>query len=142
MRPVPRHEEEEKDDAGISTKLTLLRDPWSFKKKLKASDVDGSSRLLLAASFVHDHVLKEKGEEMVGQVKSRAGKKVPVWDTDTSSKHQLTFGYWESTNGYVLKGSWKPQFVIRRRLVVGDEIGMLWGEREQMFYFKVLHKVA
>ncbi|XP_039169455.1 B3 domain-containing protein At2g33720-like [Eucalyptus grandis] len=143
-RPVRRHEEEEKDDAGISTKLTLLNDPWLFKKKLKASDVDHSSRLLLAGSFVHDHVLKEKGEEMVGLVKSRTGIEVPVWDADTSSEHQLVFGYWESTKGYVLKGGWIPQFVERRGLVVGDEIGMFWNERERerMFYFKVLHKVA
>ncbi|KAK3430391.1 hypothetical protein EUGRSUZ_E01944 [Eucalyptus grandis] len=139
-RPVLRHEEEEKDDAGISTKLTLLHDPWDFKKVLETSDVDHSSRLLLTKGFVESRVLKEKGEEMVGLVKSRAGMEVPVWDADTSTEHPLVFGYWKSTKGYVLKGGWIPEFVERRGLVVGDKIGMFWDER--MFYFKVLRKVA
>ncbi|XP_039169446.1 uncharacterized protein LOC108957136 [Eucalyptus grandis] len=138
-RPVPRHKEEKKDDAGISTKLTLRHDPCNYKKVLTTSDVGGLSRLLLSGGFVEDRVVGTPGMEMV---KSPTGMEVPVWDADDGSKHWLVLGHWPSSNAYVLKGHWNEQFVKRLGLVAGDEIGLLWDPYSRRFFFKVLHKVA
>ncbi|XP_039158591.1 gibberellin 2-beta-dioxygenase 7-like [Eucalyptus grandis] len=138
--PVPRHEEEEKHYADISTDLVLYENPWKIRKKLTESDLGHLSRLLLPRGCVKTHVLRWMGEEMVGQVESKDGMEVVVRDADTGDEHRLVFRYWASSRSYLLNGDWNKLFAKGRGLKVGDEIGMYWDTVSCNFHFAVLRK--
>ncbi|KAI6706205.1 hypothetical protein NL676_009167 [Syzygium grande] len=134
-------EGEEMNRAGVDTVLRLREDPCKIRKVLTASDVDHSSRLLLQKGCVETHVLPWMREEMVRRVKSRDGMEVAMWDEDTRSEHRLMFCY-RALRSYELNRGWKMLFVNRRRLEVGDEIGMYWNTVNDKFHFTVLRRVA
>jgi hypothetical protein len=61
-----------------------------------------------------------------------------VWDIDTNSFHSLVFTIRPSNNSHVFKDTWVKDFVIRRNLQIGDEIGILWDQYNQHFVFSVI----
>ncbi|KAK3430401.1 hypothetical protein EUGRSUZ_E02134 [Eucalyptus grandis] len=79
-------------------------------------------------------------EERARRVKSSEGANVVVWDADTRSEHRLVFAYWGLSGSYVLKGCWTKEFVQRRGLAEGDEIGIHWDPIVSKFDFSFLHK--
>ncbi|XP_048131553.1 B3 domain-containing protein At2g33720-like [Rhodamnia argentea] len=133
-------EEEEERCSGVSTELTLLYDPYKIKKKLAKGDLGHLSRLLIPRPGVLRHVLPSMSKERVERVKSEKGDKVVVWDPDTRSEHRLVFIYWKSSKSYVLKGGWKKEFVERKGLADGDEIGIYWDPIASSFVFGLLCK--
>ncbi|KAK9279459.1 hypothetical protein L1049_013138 [Liquidambar formosana] len=117
--------------------------PWAIRKQLTASDVNGSSRLLLPTESVEDHVLTYFDQLRIAEIESKRGARVVVRDVDTNSEHHLTFKRWPSTNSYVLINNWKHDFVRRKNLRQGDEILLLWNRSESAFYFSaLLHHAA
>ncbi|KAL3739252.1 hypothetical protein ACJRO7_020626 [Eucalyptus globulus] len=124
----------------VCTELTLLFDPYKIKKKLTQSDLGHLSRLLIRREFVKSHFLRWMNEETVRQVESGKGADVIVRDTDTCSEHRLVFVFWASSGCYVLKGGWIKEFVKRRGLVAGDEVGIYWDPFASKFHFSVLRK--
>ena len=52
------------------------------------------------------------------------GTTIKVWDVDTLSMHHLVLKRWASFRNYVLIGTWNQEFVKRRELKKGDEIGL------------------
>jgi hypothetical protein len=125
---------------GVSKTLRLCdQDPWKIKKKVTESDLGHLSRLLVRASLVKKHVLPFLGSDCGREVESK-GIQVRVWDNDTKSKHHLVFKHWRTSKSYVFIGMWNQDFVIRRELKQGDEIGLYWDSNNFMFHFSVLQR--
>ncbi|KAF8028664.1 hypothetical protein BT93_E1342 [Corymbia citriodora subsp. variegata] len=133
-------EVEEERRGGVSTELALCFDPYKIKKTLKKSDLGRLSRLLIPRACATTHVLPSMDEERVRRVKSSKGAEVGVWDVDTRTEHGLVFAYWASSGSYILKGCWMKEFVQRRGLADGDEIGIYWDPTASKFHFSLLHK--
>ncbi|GAB4833832.1 hypothetical protein Ancab_032079 [Ancistrocladus abbreviatus] len=118
-----------------------LNDQWKIKKKLTSSDLNHLSRLLIRKKEVGSYILPELGKEAKVQVHSKNGLTVMAWDCDTETEHQLNFQYWKSSKSFVLKGGWS-EFVKRRGLTTGDEIGMFWDRLNRRFSFSVLTRAG
>ncbi|KAF8023100.1 hypothetical protein BT93_F0561 [Corymbia citriodora subsp. variegata] len=129
------------DTEEVSTELALLFDPYKIKKKLTQSDLGHHSRLMIGRDFVMSHVLRWMSEETVRQVESGKGAEVIVRDVDTCSEHRLVFVFWASSRSFVLNGGWIKEFVKRRELEVGDEVGIYWDPTASKFHFSLLHMV-
>ncbi|GMY13310.1 putative B3 domain-containing protein At1g78640 [Fagus crenata] len=138
---------------GVSLELKLGIDPWVIKKRIKTSDIGDMSRLLLPADLVKKHILPlwntERIEKIMGIFcqlieKIKDGVQVGVWDCDTKSEHQLLFQQWAISGScyYVLIGKpWVTEFVKRRGLKKGDEIGLYWDQSNSRFNFSILKRV-
>ena len=123
-----------------SLKLRLYDDPWKIKKVLKKSDIGGSTRLLLPMEAVEEMILSVLGADARVKVASEGGIPVNFWDVNTESQHQLILKQWYSVESYVLIGSWNREFVKRRSLEIGDEIGLHWDPYKRRFNFSVLKR--
>ncbi|XVF18113.1 hypothetical protein REPUB_Repub10bG0184000 [Reevesia pubescens] len=131
-------EKDEKSEA-VSTELRLGHDPWLIKKKLFASDLGNNARLLLASRFVETHVFKFWNNNQLGKIKE--GLPVSVWDCDTETQHELVFKRWNNGANVLIK-TWVKDFVKRRELKMGDEIGLQWDKSNSRFKFSVLNRAA
>ncbi|KAK2653928.1 hypothetical protein Ddye_013784 [Dipteronia dyeriana] len=134
-------EEEEERRRGVTTWLQLYSDPWKIKKKLRMSDLGGLSRFLIHANLVDNHVkpfMVKAG--LFDQVETMDGLRVFVWDVETESEHKMVFKKWNSSGSFILIGSWCPEFVHRRSLKEGDEVGFLWDPYSSRFLFRVLSR--
>jgi len=125
---------------GVSTTLKLYDDPWKIKKTLTDSDLGILSRLLLAADLVKKQILPMLGADHARAAETEEGTPVRVWDMDTKSMHQLLLKRWSSSKSYVLIGKWNQDFVRRRDLKKGDEIGFHWDPYNCIFNFCVLKR--
>ncbi|KAG4982747.1 hypothetical protein AAZX31_10G098800 [Glycine max] len=108
---------------------------WKIKKVLKESDVGSMSRLILTREMAEKFVLPVLGDD-ADQIDS--GVSVQIWDADTNSMHSLVFKRWVSSRSYVFIGNWIKDFVARRGLRKGDEIGFQWNPFKNGFEFSVL----
>ncbi|KAK4429891.1 hypothetical protein Salat_1289800 [Sesamum alatum] len=115
--------------------LPVAEDCWKMKKVLTLSDVDGSSKLLLAKVLVQKHILPhvmcnpEEGE----------GVEINVWDVDTASEHMLVLKFWTSSKCFVFVKNWANDFV-RRDLEEKDQIGLRWDDENSCLEFTLLKK--
>ncbi|KAG4996701.1 hypothetical protein JHK85_028140 [Glycine max] len=64
-----------------------------------------------------------------------SGVSVQIWDVDTNSMHSLVFKRWVPSRSYVFIGNWIKDFVARRGLRKGDEIGFQWNPFKNSFDF-------
>jgi hypothetical protein len=121
---------------GYSTNLMLYDDPWKIKKVLELSDVNRLCRLLLDKKLVEDLVLLvlDAANNDADLVK---GIQVKIWDIDTNSMHFLKLKQW-ACGSYVFNDGWIQDFVARRNLQKGDEIGLHWDQYNRHFNFSVL----
>lgn len=122
---------------SLDLKLGLV-DPWVIRKKIETSDIGHLARLLLAAECVKKHIFTLWDGERIEKMKNE-GVPVAVWDCDTMSEHQLVFKQWRS-GSYVLIRKWNDEFVKRRVLKKGDEIGLYWDPNNSRFSFSVLKR--
>lgn len=125
---------------GVSTTLRLYDDPWKIKKMLTASDLGILSRLLLSADLVKKQILPVLGADQARATDTEEGSQVKIWDMDTKSMHQLVLKRWSSSKSYVLIGKWNQDFVRRRELKKGDEVGFQWNPYNYAFNFCVLKR--
>ncbi|KAJ6706468.1 TRANSCRIPTION FACTOR B3-DOMAIN FAMILY-RELATED [Salix purpurea] len=137
----------EERSRGVSTEISLYHhDPFKIKKKMKPSDLGNLCRLLVSADLVEKHILPFLNEDQTKQVEipnhKRNGLKVWVRDIDTASMHQMVFKRWSSSKSYIFNDGWTKQFVRRRSLVEGDEIGLYWDSDQSMLHFSVLCSAA
>ena len=123
----------------VSTELRLGHDPWSIKKQLSESDIGNMSRLMLASECVESHVFPFWNDDQLAKIKE--GLEVFVWDCDTKTEHELVFKQWNKGANVLIK-NWVKDFVKRRELKLGDEIGLYWDTRNSTFKFTVLHRAA
>ena len=132
---------ERKRSWGYSTDLMLYDDPWKIKKVLQESDLGGMSRLLLPKGLAEDLVLPVLGADAQRNAENERGIEVSIWDVDTKSMHGLVFKRWGSSRCYVFIGNWVKDFVNRRSLKRGDEIGLHWNPFNSHFNFSVLKNI-
>ncbi|XP_010255654.1 PREDICTED: B3 domain-containing protein At2g33720-like [Nelumbo nucifera] len=131
---------QENEPPGISTALTLHEDRYVIRKKLKVSDVNGLSRLLLGTNLVQRFILPFLGAGEVERAENGEGTRVVIKDVETNTNHELTFKKWSTSNSYVLVDNWNAQFVKRRDLQARDEIGMYWDPYYDCFLFAVIKR--
>ncbi|XP_031102671.1 putative B3 domain-containing protein At1g78640 [Ipomoea triloba] len=105
-----------------------------IKKRLSKSDVNSSSRLLLAKEDVNKYVLTWMDEERCAACESREGLRVKMWDLDTGSEHELSLKKWQ-TGSFLFTSNWSKEFVRRRNLQEGDCIGLRWDVENLGFFF-------
>ncbi|XP_039169450.1 putative B3 domain-containing protein At1g78640 [Eucalyptus grandis] len=132
-------EAEEERCGDVSTELVLRYDPYKIKKTLKKSDLGHLSRLLIPRAGVAAYVLPCMDEERASRVKSSEGAEVVVWDEDTL---RAPTGVCLLGIVRVLRpeGCWMKEFVQRRGLAEGNEIGICWDPIASKFDFSLLHK--
>ncbi|KAL4603818.1 hypothetical protein ACB092_10G151000 [Castanea dentata] len=122
-----------------SMMLSTTVSPWTIMKTLKASDIGSLSRLLVQQSLVRHHILPFFGTDSVAKIES-TGLSVTVFDQDSQSEYELVFKKWPSSKSYVFIGKWHEHFVARRKLKVGDIIGLYWDTCHSKFNFCVLQR--
>ncbi|XP_027336989.1 putative B3 domain-containing protein At1g78640 [Abrus precatorius] len=109
-------------------------DPWKIKKVLKESDLGNMSRLMLGKDLAEKFVLPVLGDA----AEIEKGVSVKIWDVDTYTMHSLVFKKWVSSRCYIFMGKWVQDFVKRRGLKKGDELGFYWDPYNSHFNFSVL----
>jgi len=117
-----------------STEFMLYDDPWKIKKVLTQTDLGQNDRLLLNKELANDLVVSVLGAKAAQD----KGVNVKLWDIDTNSLHSLVFKIRPSNQSPVFKETWIRDFVLRRGLKKGDEIGMHLDLYKQQFDFSVL----
>ncbi|KAK7270726.1 hypothetical protein RJT34_26099 [Clitoria ternatea] len=135
-----RRKDNKNENEEVSTTLKLYDDPWKIKKTLTGSDLGTLSRLLLTIDLVRKQMLPMLGVDHARNAETREGASVRVWDMDAKSMHQLVLKRWPSAKSYVLLGNWNQDFVRRRDLKKGDEIGFHWDPYNHAFNFSVLQR--
>ncbi|XVE87502.1 hypothetical protein DITRI_Ditri18aG0122900 [Diplodiscus trichospermus] len=136
MRTKVQREEIRHD--AVDTELRLgPADPWCIRKQLFASDLGNNSRLLLPLELVESHVFPHWNNDQLGRITQ--GVPVSVWDCNTNTRHDMVFQQWNK-GANVLKANWVKEFVKRRELKVGDEIGLYWDIDNSRFIFSVLKR--
>lgn len=124
---------------NVEPRLGQRPELFQVKKVLQTSDIDGSSRLLLPKVQVEEHILPHVAMENRGAVDGD-GLEIGVWDLDTNTRHMLVLKRWKSSRGYVLTRNWTSDFVRRRSLTNGDQVGLRWDpERSRMEFAMLEH---
>ncbi|KAH1048312.1 hypothetical protein J1N35_039096 [Gossypium stocksii] len=121
----------------IPTEVRHHDDPWCIKKKLYTSDLGNMSRLILPSELVESHILSHWHTDQLAQIEE--GLPVLVWDCDTHTEHEMKFKRWKNGANVLIK-NWITQFVKRRELKQGDEIGICWDIANSRFKFSVLNR--
>ena len=117
------------------------KDPWEIKKILQGSDIGHMSCLLVHTHLVKYNILPYFDTEWVRKIETK-GVKFTVWDEDTRTRHQLVLMQWPRSKSYIFKTMWRRDFVRRRGLKTGDEIGFYWDSQNSMFHFSVLKRAG
>ena len=133
--------EKEESHRGASMDWKLgFEDTWVIRKRIEASNTNGQwVSLFLETDLVKKHVLTNCKQNYIEDFITKYGVQVVVWDFDTKSEHQLIFK--QRTNGSnVFIEDWTKEFVIRRELKVGDEIGLFWDQSNSRFNFSILKR--
>jgi hypothetical protein len=120
-------------------------DQWEMKKVLEKSDVClHLSRLLLkkdvAQQFIIPVLMLGGGGGAEQAAQSKDGIQVQVRDVDTDSLHTLVFKIWSSAKSHIFSKRWVKDFVLRRDLKKGDQIGFRWDQENRRFDFTVLRR--
>ncbi|KAM7491397.1 hypothetical protein LguiA_034318 [Lonicera macranthoides] len=123
----------------LELRLGQEADLKNYTKVLTQSDVDGSSRLLLEREWVEGEVLPGMTQTRAERCRSRDGVMFEFEDVNTNTKHPLVLKKWAS-NSFVLTTNWNRDFVNRRTLEEGDEIGLSWDAQYSKFYFSLRRK--
>lgn len=108
-------------------------EPWKIKKVLQ--DFDLTLRLLVAPSLARNFMLPVLNAT---DYEIEKGIDLEIWDVDTDTKHSLFFT--KKSNAYILVNNWINDFVCRRCLHKGDEIGLRWNPTRNCFDFSVLRR--
>ncbi|KAH9716132.1 B3 domain-containing protein [Citrus sinensis] len=122
-------EEEHKSRIGVSTKLNLFTYPWKINKILTSSDLRHLTRLLAQTRLADRYVMPFLDEASRDEV--------IVNPEGLGSACGIK---WATSKSYVLINHWTKDFVRRRELAAGDEIGMCWDSFYSRFNFSVLKR--
>ncbi|KAK4259495.1 hypothetical protein QN277_005820 [Acacia crassicarpa] len=129
---------------GCKTGLSLYDDPWKIKKVLTDTDVQSHhNRLLLPSDSVQGLVCPVLTDVEKSKLDSGEGTEIKFCDVDNNmSVHSLVLKKWESSGSFVLIGNWTGDFVKRRELKKGDQIGLQWDKYYHRFNFTVLRSFS
>lgn len=135
--------EKEERHGGVSLKLKLgFDDPWVMRKRIEANYTNEQwFSLFLETIYARKRILTACEQKRIEDAIIRYGLEIPVvvWDFDTKSKHQVLIK--QRTNGStVILEDWINEFVLRRGIKGGDEIGLFWEESNLRFNFSILKR--
>ncbi|XP_022774156.1 B3 domain-containing protein At2g33720-like [Durio zibethinus] len=97
------------------------------------------SRLLLASKVAESHNFPFWNADQL--TKTKEGLPVFVWDCDTKTEHEMVFRQWNKGANVLIK-NWVMDFVKRRELKLGDEIGLYGDSCSSRFKCSVLNRAA
>lgn len=144
LRNISKEDRDIEIANNVSTELTLSIKPdiWEIKKPLTTSDVGSQTRLIIPKESVIEHILKYFTKEEIRMVEDEdnPGLRINVFDSDSKTTHQLCFKRWKSTGSYVLNNNWNKDFVLRKNLRAGDNIGLFWNPYASRLHFCVLSR--
>ncbi|XXG86178.1 hypothetical protein AAC387_Pa11g1121 [Persea americana] len=113
---------------------------WHIVKTLTTSDIGHLCRLLLN----QDHIatlFSHWNQVEVQSISEHQKVQVLIKDADSGfTEHRVVICRWPSNGMYVMQSGWRPEFVVRRGLKAGDEIGLSWNSEESCFLFSVLRR--
>lgn len=135
--------EKEERQGGVSLELKLgYDDPWVMRKRIKADYTNEQwFSLFLETTYVGKRILTACEQKRIEDAIIKHGLEIPVvvWDFDTKSEHLLLMK--QRTNGSnVIMEDWINEFVLRRGIKEGDEIGLFWDESNLRFNFSILKR--
>ncbi|XP_010527144.1 PREDICTED: B3 domain-containing protein At4g02870 [Tarenaya hassleriana] len=118
--------------------------PWKIKKTLTREELSTKGQCVrLQDSDVKNFILNNWSEMIVKRAEID-DIRITVDDLDTGSEHESSFRYYKPhpkhKGGYFLQGLWKYNFVERRSLSAGDEIGLFCDPRTKKLCFSVLKR--
>ncbi|CAN0901317.1 B3 domain-containing protein At4g02870 [Linum grandiflorum] len=147
-RRYSREDEEREKAKGVSTKLKLYEDPWTIRKKLKSVEVrteePQGGALLIDSTTAKEHIMPVLTREDKEKLVKNVSVDVRLWDVDTRSAHGLSLVrrkvQLRSKVHHVVGfgGRWNQDFVKRRRLKEGDEVGLCWDHNASRFNFRLI----
>ncbi|EXC62368.1 hypothetical protein L484_000028 [Morus notabilis] len=114
---------------------------WKIRKVLAEPDV-ALNRMFKFTRAEAEHVLCSIGSDKVEKAREGEDLRVKMVDLDTGSQHELSFRKVRRGSVFGFKLGWVTHFVVRRRLKVGDQIGMYVDPSSSMFYFCVLSRAS
>lgn len=112
---------------------------WKIRKVLAEPDV-ALNRMFKFTREEAEHVLCSIGSDKVEKAKEGEDVRVKMVDLDTGTRHELSFRKVRCGSVFGFKLGWVTHFVVRRRLKVGDEIGMYVDPSSCVFYFCLLSR--
>lgn len=112
---------------------------WKIRKILIEPDV-ALDRMFKFTKTEADHIFCNMGSDRVYKAKEGEDVRVQMVDLDTGTEHELSFRKVRSGHVFGFKLGWVTHFVVRRRLKVGDEIGIFVDQTCSKFYFSVLSR--
>ncbi|KAL4599563.1 hypothetical protein ACB092_11G135500 [Castanea dentata] len=135
--------EKEERHGGVSLKLKLgFDDPWVMRKRIEANYSNEQwFSLFMETIYAGTRILTACEQKRIEYKIIRYGLEIPVVvsDFDTKSEHQLLIK--QRTNGStVILEDWINEFVLRRGIKEGDEIGLFWEESNLRFNFSILKR--
>ncbi|PON77103.1 DNA-binding pseudobarrel domain containing protein [Trema orientale] len=143
MSKRTRNDSNEQSNNAPMKEIRPRNDPsqWKIRKVLGEPDV-ALDRMFKFTRPEAEHVLCSIGNERVAKAKEGGDVRVKMVDLDTGTQHELSFRKVRCGNVFGFKLGWLTHFVVRRRLKVGDEIGMYVDPNSSVFYFSVLSSAS
>ncbi|XP_074263939.1 uncharacterized protein LOC141586548 [Silene latifolia] len=115
---------------------------WTVRKVLTASDCNAQHRLLIKKELMTSCIIPQLDEASRLLIDTPDGLRVTVFDVDMGVELKLTLKKWPSSQVCGLMNNWKRDFVNRRGLIPGDEVGIYWDKSNNRFLFSVLCKLT
>ncbi|XP_021908864.1 uncharacterized protein LOC110822912 [Carica papaya] len=114
---------------------------WTIRKLLTETDCsNGRKYIILEKTIVDEHILPYWSVATVERSRIE-DVKIMMEDVDTNTQHQVNFRYYKESDSYSIQGLWRVNFVERRLLAAGDEIGIRYNPFSSNFSFSVLKRV-
>ncbi|KAK2658791.1 hypothetical protein Ddye_005324 [Dipteronia dyeriana] len=116
-------------------------DKFTIKTTLTEADVNGRDYITLDnEEEVGEHIVTHWHPMNIHKaISNKDGVELTIRDIDTKSDHKVNFRCNASYAG-ILQGHWRLNFIERRSLKAGDEIGFFWDPVLSMLCFSVLMK--
>ncbi|XP_045806286.1 uncharacterized protein LOC123899240 [Trifolium pratense] len=115
---------------------------WVIKKVLENSDVCLHLCRLLLNKEVAQKLIIPFLLDGAEAAQTKQGIQVQVRDVDTDTLHSLVFKIWISAKMHTFTKRWAKDFVQRRNLKKGDQIGLRWDQDNGRFEFSVLRRAT
>ncbi|KAF3443319.1 hypothetical protein FNV43_RR13001 [Rhamnella rubrinervis] len=127
----------EESETTIGARMN--QSPWKIRKILIEPDV-ALDRMFKFTKTEADHIFCNMGSDMVDKAKEGEDVRVKMVELDTQTEHELSFRKVRNGCVFGFKLGCITHFVVRRRLKVGDEVGIFVDQTCTKFYFSVLSR--
>lgn len=118
----------------------MYQNLWKIKKILIEPDV-ALDRMFKFTKTETEHIFSYMSNDKVEKAKQGEDVRIKMVDLDTGrAEFELSFRKVKNGQVFGFKLGWVTHFVVRRRLKVGEEIGIFVDQTSSKFYFSVLSR--